>query len=584
MLLGNNLIKISKTLNILNKNRCCLITTLVVLFWCFNVNAQFILQAPNSTDETNYRWYEATDTNTILSAISTYEVTEPGVYFALYDGTTCGKNATAYFIVTYCGDPDDEVTLDISDSVNSSATVNWSPPLSGDPLRPVVTSTGSLETYTATVTKAGNSKNLPSFTVVCLHRPFVLVDDIVSTNQDVPLVLDLYNNDVDIPNSGLLTTTSPSNGVVTINNNGTPNNPNDDVVTYTPNPGFFGNDTFTYQITLTNSDGTILIDTAIVEITIVLTSCLLDSNSDCDIDGLTNNEEVGIGTDPSNPDTDGDGLLDGEEVVNGSNPLDSCDPNPAAVSTGDCDGDGIPNSVETGNDILNPVDTDGDGIVDILDLDSDNDGLSDSLEAGSDPSDPIDTDNDNIPDFQDVDDDGDTVNTVYELDVIIGDEISNDTDGDGIPNYLDIDDDNDELFTINENPDANGDGNPDDALDTDGNGIPDYLEINNTLGDDELFVFQLLTPNGDGMNDTLIIENLNDFPDNSVQIFNRWGVLVWDTRGYNQSDNFFYGKSKGRLTIQSDNMLPSGTYYCVIEYINNQGIQKQKVQHIYINR
>lgn len=555
-----------------------------MLFGYVNVNAQFILQAPNSADETNYRWYEATDTNTILSAISTYEVTIPGVYFALYDGTTCGKNATTYFIVTYCDNPDDQVTLDISDSVNTSATVNWTPTIPGDQLRPIVTALASIETYIATVTKAGNNKNLPSFTVVCLQRPFVLVDDIASTNQDEASIIDVYANDINIPNIGILTTTNPSNGTLNINDNGTPNNPSDDIITYTPNPGYSGSDTFDYTVTLTNSDGTILTDTATVSITVVLTSCLADPNADCDNDDLTNSEEISLGTDPSNPDTDGDGLLDGEEVINGSNPLDPCDPNPAAVSNGDCDGDGIPNYIETGNDILNPVDTDGDGVPDVLDLDSDNDGLSDTFETYNDPTNPIDTDNDNIPDFQDVDDDGDTVNTEFELDVEIDDEITNDTDEDGIPNYLDIDDDDDNLFTINENPDINNDGNPDDAIDTDGNGIPDYLEPNNTLGEDGLFVFQLLTPNGDGMNDTLIIENLNDFPDNSVKIFNRWGVLVWETIGYDQSGNFFHGRSTGRSTIQEDNLLPSGTYFYVIEYVNDTGKTIRKVGHIYINR
>ena len=571
-------------MTILSKYKCYLITILVGLFGYVNVNAQFILQAPNSTDETNYRWYEATDTSTILSAISTYEVTTPGVYFALYDGTACGKNATTYFIVTYCDNPDDQVTLDISESVNTSATVNWTPPLLGDPLRPVVTALAAIETYTATVTKAGNSKNLPSFTVICLRRPFILVDDIVNTDINESVIVDVYTNDIDVPYLGVLTNTNPTNGTVDVDDNGTPSDPSDDVITYTPNPFFYGTDSFDYTITLTNTDGTILTDTATVDITVILTSCLLDPNADCDNDGLTNTEETDIGTDPSNPDTDGDGLLDGEEVINGSNPLDPCDPNPAAVSTGDCDGDGIPNSVETGNDINNPVDTDGDGIVDALDLDSDNDGLSDTFEAGTNPSNPIDTDSDNIPDFQDVDDDGDTVNTIYELDVIIGDEISSDTDEDGIPNYLDIDDDGDNLFTIDENPDLNGDGNPDDALDTDGNGIPDYLEPNNTLGDDELFVFQLLTPNGDGVNDTLIIENLNDFPDNTVKIFNRWGVLVWETEGYNQIDNFFSGRSNGRITIQKNDLLPSGTYFYVINYDNGTGNFIQKSGHIYINR
>ena len=46
---------------------------------------------------------------------------------------------------------------------------------------------------------------------------------------------------------------------------------------------------------------------------------------DSDGDGISDEDERGIGTDPFNPDTDGDGYDDGEEVVAGSDPLDPHD-------------------------------------------------------------------------------------------------------------------------------------------------------------------------------------------------------------------------------------------------------------------
>lgn len=49
---------------------------------------------------------------------------------------------------------------------------------------------------------------------------------------------------------------------------------------------------------------------------------------DRDGDGLTNGQEVEIGTDPTNPDSDGDGYDDGTEVSGGTDPLDPCDPDP----------------------------------------------------------------------------------------------------------------------------------------------------------------------------------------------------------------------------------------------------------------
>lgn len=42
---------------------------------------------------------------------------------------------------------------------------------------------------------------------------------------------------------------------------------------------------------------------------------------DRDGDGLSDEEEIGFGTDPNNPDTDGDGFGDAEEIKNGYNPL-----------------------------------------------------------------------------------------------------------------------------------------------------------------------------------------------------------------------------------------------------------------------
>ena len=53
---------------------------------------------------------------------------------------------------------------------------------------------------------------------------------------------------------------------------------------------------------------------------------------DSDHDGLTDEQERNIGTDPMNPDTDGDGVSDGGEVVNGTDPLNPCDPSLTATA------------------------------------------------------------------------------------------------------------------------------------------------------------------------------------------------------------------------------------------------------------
>lgn len=91
---------------------------------------------------------------------------------------------------------------------------------------------------------------------------------------------------------------------------------------------------------------------------------------DRDSDGLTNTQEGIIGTTPTNPDTDGDGFSDGTGEYYASpysDPLNPCDPTLLA-GTCDRDTDGLTNNEEgvLGTDPINP-DTDGDGVKDGID-------------------------------------------------------------------------------------------------------------------------------------------------------------------------------------------------------------------------
>ncbi len=66
------------------------------------------------------------------------------------------------------------------------------------------------------------------------------------------------------------------------------------------------------------------------------------------------------------------------------------------------------------------------------------------------------------------------------------------------------------------------------------------------------------TPNNDGINDTWVLGNIDAYPDASVQIYNKWGNLLYETRGqYIPWD----GKWNG-------NLLPSETYYYIIDLKN----------------
>jgi len=73
-----------------------------------------------------------------------------------------------------------------------------------------------------------------------------------------------------------------------------------------------------------------------------------------------------------------------------------------------------------------------------------------------------------------------------------------------------------------------------------------------------------ITPNGDGINDYWIIENIEEYPNNEVEIFNRNGNSVYQSTNYSNNWN---GTYKG-------NDLPATTYYYIINLNNGSGIIK----------
>jgi len=96
-------------------------------------------------------------------------------------------------------------------------------------------------------------------------------------------------------------------------------------------------------------------------------------------------------------------------------------------------------------------------------------------------------------------------------------------------------------------------------------------------GNGSITVYTLMSPNGDGLNDTLIIEGLETSPNNELFIYNRWGVEVFRKKNY---DNSFSGISNGRTTISGSNELPVGTYYYVLQLKD----QKDLAGALYITR
>ncbi|WP_286382650.1 gliding motility-associated C-terminal domain-containing protein [Myroides odoratimimus] len=85
----------------------------------------------------------------------------------------------------------------------------------------------------------------------------------------------------------------------------------------------------------------------------------------------------------------------------------------------------------------------------------------------------------------------------------------------------------------------------------------------------EIKIYNAVSPDGDGMNDYFIIENIDKYPNNSVQIVNRWGGKVYSTNNYDRngdgSMNVFRGEAEGK-GVSSSGKLPSGTYYYIVKY------------------
>ncbi len=86
------------------------------------------------------------------------------------------------------------------------------------------------------------------------------------------------------------------------------------------------------------------------------------------------------------------------------------------------------------------------------------------------------------------------------------------------------------------------------------------------LLDGDVVIYNLVTPDGDGKNDYFIIDNINRFPNNTVEIYNRWGVRVYETKNYDSNGNVFRGYSEGRVTINKNEKLPTGTYFYIVTY------------------
>ncbi len=96
-------------------------------------------------------------------------------------------------------------------------------------------------------------------------------------------------------------------------------------------------------------------------------------------------------------------------------------------------------------------------------------------------------------------------------------------------------------------------------------------------------VNQMLTPNGDLKNDFLFIRGTEYIKSSTIKIFNRWGTMVFEANNYDNINNVFDGRVRGKSAISVNDYLPAGIYFYIFNYETEQGSFTDS-EYIYLSR
>jgi len=102
----------------------------------------------------------------------------------------------------------------------------------------------------------------------------------------------------------------------------------------------------------------------------------------------------------------------------------------------------------------------------------------------------------------------------------------------------------------------------------------------------ELFIPNGFSPNNDGIHDEFKIKCIENYPEASIEIFNRWGNRVFKKEKYGNVD--YWGKTEAWWNGQSTNVLniggerlPPGTYFYILKL--NKGSESPRAGSIFLS-
>lgn len=230
----------------------------------------------SATDPDNYNY--SITSNALYSEPLT-DAPDSLVFWVKYTNGNAASTARVSAVLHDTYDYKDGYNVDAASAPHKVAEIAYNYPSTGGQwvrksipwnyTGPATTHTYVLITFATNSTPGGGNNNdevlIDDIELIYnpVNAPVVANDDAITTPEDQAVAITVSSNDTDPENDLDLTsvtvTVAPTNGSTSVN-------PTTGVITYTPNPGYFGTDVFTYSIC---DNGTpVLCDQAVVTVTV----------------------------------------------------------------------------------------------------------------------------------------------------------------------------------------------------------------------------------------------------------------------------------------------------------------------------